>query len=342
MKKEIDPRTPNVPVAYPRLIVELISERGFNVEQLLAGTHIDVKVLEKPDSRLTSPEMAHIIANACFLLKDPAVGYELGLRTRLTSHGFLGYAVMSCPTLRDAILLSEKFIRLRTASLSFQTFEDGDLAVIEISENHPLGILKQVLLESLLVSLARAGIFLTGITWDELEIWFNFDEPDYYAPYKDRLPRMKFGRGTNQLRFPKKLLDYPLLMSDAEASKLAIAQCERELALLGEADDVPMRVRAILNQQHGEYPDLNAVAERLFMSSRTLKRRLQQHGVSFQQILDDVRRRDAIRLLENPALNLDQIAHRLGYADPANFTRAFRKWTGQPPSVYRQSLNRSL
>ena len=66
---------------------------------------------------------------------------------------------------------------------------------------------------------------------------------------------------------------------------------------------------------------LEQVAERLFMSSRTLKRRLQQTGLGFQQLLDEARKRDAIKLLQNTSLTIEQIALRLGYTDPANFTR---------------------
>ena len=71
------------------------------------------------------------------------------------------------------------------------------------------------------------------------------------------------------------------------------------------------------------------------MSSRTLTRRLQQTGLGFQQLLDEARKRDAIKLLQNTSLTVEQIALRLGYTDPANFSRAFKKWTGEPPSQYR-------
>ncbi|HMY82724.1 MAG TPA: helix-turn-helix transcriptional regulator, partial [Agitococcus sp.] len=63
--------------------------------------------------------------------------------------------------------------------------------------------------------------------------------------------------------------------------------------------------------------------------------RLQQAGLGFQQLLDEARKRDAIKLLQNTSLTIEQIALRLGYTDPANFTRAFKKWTGDTPSKYR-------
>jgi len=71
------------------------------------------------------------------------------------------------------------------------------------------------------------------------------------------------------------------------------------------------------------------------VSERTLKRRLQAEEASFQNLVDQVRLERAGELLQQTAMNLSQIADALGYADAANFTRAFKRWTGQSPSQYR-------
>lgn len=62
---------------------------------------------------------------------------------------------------------------------------------------------------------------------------------------------------------------------------------------------------------------------------------MQQAGLGFQQLLDEARKRDAIKMLQSTSLTVEQIAQRLGYTDPANFSRAFKKWTGDNPSSYR-------
>jgi AraC-like DNA-binding protein len=100
-------------------------------------------------------------------------------------------------------------------------------------------------------------------------------------------------------------------------------------------DDIADRVRRELVLHDEGYPTLEAVAERLAMSTRTLRRRLQGQGLGFMALLQAARRRDALSLLARPALEVAQIAHSLGYADPANFTRAFRQWTGLTPSAWR-------
>lgn len=337
MKNDFDPNKPAVPIAYPRLLLDMMLERGFSREEVLSGSAIDHISFDKPEHRLTPAQFLFLILRCFYLSKDPSLGYEMGLRTPVTSHGFLGYGVMSCANLEEAIRLAQRFVRLRTVLMNFRLYEEGEFAIVEANTNSPVGLLRQFVFESLLLSLARAGSFITGNSINAGEIHFDFAEPPYYQSVKDKLPPIFFNKPANQLRFPKAFLKQPLIMADPVAAKLAAEQCERELALFDSSDDIPTQVRAMLNHQQGYYPQLEQVAERLFMSSRTLKRRLQQSGLGFQQLLDEARKRDAIKLLQNTSLTIEQIAQRLGYTDPANFSRAFKKWTGENPSAYRQA-----
>jgi AraC-like DNA-binding protein len=100
-------------------------------------------------------------------------------------------------------------------------------------------------------------------------------------------------------------------------------------------DNLLERVRAQLAPGPDGYADLERVAGRLFMSGRTLKRKLQDRGTTFRALLDDARFRQAQHLLENPDLDIQQVAAALGYRDPACFTRAFRRWSGRTPSQAR-------
>ncbi len=146
---------------------------------------------------------------------------------------------------------------------------------------------------------------------------------------------MRFGKAANQVRFPAAILDQALPTANAIAVAQVTAQLERELAILGETEDLLARIRAALVHRNGRYPGLDEVAQKLNMSPRTIRRRMASHGVSFRKILDDVLRREAITLLSGSNLSIEQIAERLGYSDPANFTRAFQRWTLSTPSAYR-------
>jgi AraC-like DNA-binding protein len=79
------------------------------------------------------------------------------------------------------------------------------------------------------------------------------------------------------------------------------------------------------------------VAEALHVSVRSLQRKLADKGTSFAQLLEDTRRELARQYVSNSRLSVGEITYLLGFSDPANFTRAFRRWTGQSPSAFRQT-----
>jgi AraC-like DNA-binding protein len=149
---------------------------------------------------------------------------------------------------------------------------------------------------------------------------------------------MRFGQPAHRLVFDAAILDLPLVNADPAAMQLARAQCDRELAALAETGSIVGRVRAALatgKDGTAAFGSLESVARRLGASTRTLKRRLAEQGTSFTEILGAARRQRALLLLDDRRLGIGEIADRLGYSDVANFTRAFRRWTGKTPAAYR-------
>jgi AraC-like DNA-binding protein len=152
------------------------------------------------------------------------------------------------------------------------------------------------------------------------------------APYFPTTPRC----GMPSLRFgiPNELLDLPCPTADTEAHAAAMRQCALDtLSLSGKLSE---RVAAYLAQQEGNYPTLHAMASDFCMSERSLSRNLQCEGVTYQGLLDEARQASAERYLVQTNLSIDQIAECLGYTDPSNFVRAFRRWVGMTPGAYRK------
>lgn len=327
---------PFVPVVYGVLIQDVAARHGVDRSTLLAAAAIPPALLDDPNGRLTQLQAGTMLYQAIALSREPALGYEIGLHSSLTSHGLMGYGMISSSTLREAIGLSVKFLQLRLPMFRMQLSTDGGHAVIGISEAMPLnGSVRQCLFDLFLVGMARVAPALTGYRMPEIELWFDGAEPEYYARYRERLPPVRFGMGANQLRFRSTYLDLRPDTANPVTAKMVEEQCSRELEQLGFAGDVSGQVRAMLCNAQGHYPGLEQIAERLHMSSRTLKRRLRDQDTSFHQLLDETRRAESIRLLRTTALSVEQIAERLGYADPSNFCRAFRKWTAASPNGYR-------
>ena len=85
--------------------------------------------------------------------------------------------------------------------------------------------------------------------------------------------------------------------------------------------------------------DINLAAKLAGTSVRTLQRRLTEQGLKFSDLVEDLRQQTAISLLADPNLRVSEVGRELGYRDPAIFTRAFRRWTGQTPRQFRSSLS---
>lgn len=337
----VDLHQPAIPVNYARQLVELCGRWHVAPQELMADTALARLDPASTDARLSPLEFNILVDRALRLTGEPALGYHFGLQTKLSAHGFLGYAVMTSATLAEALQLTEKFFTTRSGALSFRFFIEGDTAVVQIDSTVDIKAPFAFPFESMLVGLCHAGAYITGENSMDAEIWIDFPEPDYYASFAHLLPcPIRYGKPVNQLRFPAALLSHSLLMADATASQLAREQCERELAALS-SQPLVSRVRALLGEDLSAMPDLETVAERCCMSARSLKRKLAEHGVSFSELAADMRRDEAFLLLAEGRLSIEQIAGRLGYRDPANFTRAFKAWTGETPRQYREQVRSS-
>ena len=328
---------PTVPTTYALLMTDVAASLGVPRARLLAAADVPAELLDDPHGRISVVEVASLLHHAISLTDEPAIGYEFGLRTSLTSHGLIGYGLMSSETLRDAIELGAQFVSTRVPVLAIELFTDGDHAVIEAAETVPLGDLRQPVFDLFLVGLARMAPVLTEQRFGlaDVELWFDREEPEYFARFRSRLPPSRFGTGANQVRFRADLLDRRPDTANRVTAELVAQQCRLELEQLGLSGDVVGQVRAILQASVGDAPDVATIAELLHTSPRTLKRRLREHSTNFQQIADSVRRAEALRLVDTTALTAEQIAARLGYADARAFRRAFRAWTGTTPASRR-------
>lgn len=337
-----DPNKATIPVTYVRLILELASERGLDCARLLTDSNIDERVLKSPDTRVPALAVSQLFYRVLRHSKDNALGYEVGLRSNLTSHGYIGFGLLSFPVYRDVLEFGVKFFTLRTPFFDLKLVEDGESAALEIGNKVNLGTLRQPLVEMLLSGLWKMAPQISGNLYhreSEASIWFDFEEPEYFKTYKHRLPKAYFNMPANQLRFPARILSLKMDTADKTTSQMVTDQCEREMSVLGLANqDWRTRVKQVLEQSTTDYPKLDEVAARLHISTRSLKRKLALQQTSYLQLLNDTRVRQAKKLLASSDMKIVDIAGRLGYNNAGNFTRAFTNWADQTPSGYRKQF----
>jgi AraC-like DNA-binding protein len=241
---------------------------------------------------------------------------------------------MTSGTLRDAITVAERYMRLRAPELSLRTWQEEDSFVCEF-QNHVPPQLLVFFGESMFVMLVQLARTLLGHAV-RVRCEMAFAKPAHFHRFAHLLPgSVSFGGVANRIWLPRALLDEAVVTADAVTARRMERECQRELAALRKQASVLVEVRQHLSGAEGEYPTLEQVAERMGSSSRTLKRRLAQQGTSYRAIVDGLRRERASMLLKTSTLTLEQIASLTGYSDVASLHRSFRRWFKQTPASLR-------
>ncbi|MEO4203300.1 AraC family transcriptional regulator ligand-binding domain-containing protein [Acinetobacter pittii] len=337
----------SIPISYAHLLLEIMVDKGFSALEILKKSKIPLILLDQLDARITPMQWSKLAWESLILSKDSGLGYEYGIKLRLTAHGPMGYALMSSPNLRQAIEVSTQFFNMRLKDYRIALLENNEFSIIEIKETHPVvsnqlaqaETLRRFFYECLMIGVIQAGQFLREHDFSDIELSVDWSEPSYHKAYQHQLPTIHFNQPTNQIRYKKQLLDLPIKMADPIAFKQALAECEAEqLRFSEQIKDICLTVKAELNlnPQVG-YPTFDEIANRLNMSSRTLRRHLSQVGSSYLHLLEEVQQKEAENLLLNSDMEIQEIALYLGYIQPTNFTRAFKKWTGQTPITFRKN-----
>jgi len=147
---------------------------------------------------------------------------------------------------------------------------------------------------------------------------------------------VRFGQAANRALLRHSDLALPLSARDPAIAALHDRLVEDELEKLAAGTATSLRVRALLAARlSGAEPRREQIAAALNVSDRTLQRRLQAEGTTFQQLLDDTRRELAQKYLRKPRTPLRDVAELLGFEDQSNLFRACKRWFGESPGRYR-------
>jgi AraC-like DNA-binding protein len=235
-------------------------------------------------------------------------------------------------------------MNLRSYPWQVRMRTEGDVAIMQFEEAFSLGPIRPILLHIFFGGVIALAEFMMEDTLPRTDHEFTSEfvpDPAFVARFRDRLPRIRDGIGGNAVRFARAWLDKPMRWSDPVAHREAVAMLDEQQRMLLAGGPLPDRVRGVFTEALSPLPSAAVVAARLGMSLRSLNRRLQEHGTSFQALRDEARRIRAVRLLQSTAEPVEAIAAALGYANAAGFHRAFRRWTGVSPGDFRDGTRSS-
>lgn len=327
---------PVIHPVYLRLLAADLASRGHAPEAILTGTRLDWESLHGDNRFLSFEQLRRFIRHAIDLSDCPWLGVEVGSRAHLSFHGTVGQAVAASGSVAEAMHLVQRYMPLRQRLVSVNVEVAGDAVLIVGTEHYLDPAVRENLLGYFTASLLRLLETVTGLgIHHDVAIEWPFPEPPWADRYRRIAEQSSFGHAQLRGRMSVSLLERPSLAADPEALRLAERECERQLGQHLRGGTLSLRLQRRLAACRGDYPSLERFADEEHVSPRTLIRRLRAEGTSYQQQIDAVREELACWLLLQTRESVEAISTRLGYDDPSNFSRTFRRWTGVTPRDFR-------
>lgn len=324
------------PVTSAALLARLGLERSMNAAECLAGTSLTETLLTDPGATVMASDELQIARNLIrHLGSDQPLGLDAGLRYHLTSYGIWGYALLSSPTLRSAIDIGLRYLDLTYAFCHIRSEIRGNELWLILDDRDTPDDLRRFMVErdSAAIMTIQRELFAHAIPVKA--VGYAFPAPSYPERLQEifGVPAC-YNADCHYAVLDSRLLDLPLPQANPATAAFCEAQCQSLLSQRHARSGLAVQVRNHLLKKPGQLPDMASTARALGHSLRTLHRRLQAEGTSFRALTEEVREALAEELLQNSHLRLEEIADRLGYAEAASFTHAFKRWKGHAPRAY--------
>jgi AraC-like DNA-binding protein len=273
-------------------------------------------------------------------LEPPGWGLRLGSLLEVSTHGPVGFAAVSAPTLAEGIAVIERFAHVRTPYFRFESHRDARQYALAVDERIHIAPQERVpLIECLVLSLQKFVESVLGGPMTDAAFRFAWGPPSHADAYREAFHgAVRFHARQTEMAVPVQWLVLPCPFADPVAYGESLRTLEALARRLEGDDHTASRVEQLIAASPDPALSLEQVARQLHVSARTLIRRLRGAGTTFQEIVEAYRRERAVALLGERGLDVAEVSHRLGYGDPANFGRAFRRWFGMSPGRYRREV----
>ena len=314
-----------------------LEELGVRASAVLRRAGLPQGAIDQPRVLLNTEELFALWRAIGEVGTNPAIGLLLGTETRTERFHPIGLAALSSENFGSAVQQMARYKQLTCPEEILQQLDDEEWSIqfrwLLADEVEP-----PVLIEccfAWVLSTARHG---TGTRLSPLRV--EFLQPRSHAKAIERhfgCPVI-CGASRNAIVFRASDAQHRFVTRNAELLAMLAPQFEEELKQENNDENFAERVRIAIQQKlTGRRPTIEDIADVLHISSRTLQRRLQDEGLSFQRVLEEARHQLARHYLNNSVLELNEAAYLLGYEDGNSFVRAFRTWEGVPPARWREN-----
>lgn len=320
-------------------LVEVLEEQGIPPEMSLKNTGITPAQINDASALTSVHQYVTVCDNALHLGASPATPFETGSRLHLAAYGMYGYALMSCLYMRDYFRLGVKFHSLATPTLSIEWNERDGRAIWTFPDEllfHNSRDIRRFLLEQQFVQHVTHLQDVFGRPRPPVAAFFSHPAPAHAEIYQHYLGcPCVFEHPQSELHYDSSILDQRPHLAHQLSAAVLQQTCDLLVNQAKVYKGMSGEVYQRLLKRPGVFPDMETIADQLGITTRTLRRRLAAESTSFSAILDDIRYSLASEYLKTTRMSTDDIGLLLGFTEPTNFRRAFKRWTGKTTGQYR-------
>ncbi len=315
------------------VLLRYVKKEGIDDKALLQKLK---KYAKKSHGTLTSNQWFEVLHEINCYAKNPVLGLDLGFSIELEDCGVLGYLSANCETHGEALICFKRYqYLLYSRGIADVTLEND--RVLLKWENFESSFTPYISDEFLLAGLLKFYM-LIGVPLEKYNVKAGFKHTlqiNEDEPFLNLIKEIQHNCPALYVSFDSALLQYPIKNSNQGLKKLLDEQAKTLMSTVLKQNDYINTIQKALvsNMQHG-LCSMQALASKLNISERTLRRHLQKNGIGFTQLLEQTRKSLAIKYIKDKKLSHTEIALLLGYSEQSAFSRAFKKWTGYSPSKY--------
>jgi len=317
---------------------EQLQGYGIDPEPLFREEGIDPEMLFDAGARIPLDRYQRLDVKAAKLSGDPYFGLKGAEYSRPAHLGALGFAWLASSSLRTAFQRLSRYARVIQEKLTIELNEDDEFFYVRMDAHMPL-LNKRIRENGQMAAVTRFSRMIAGNNFNPAKICFKQSEPEDSGYYYElfRCP-LEFNAQATTFIIRLEDVDKRLTGSNDQLAKLNEHIVVKYLAH-SEKNDIVNRVKAAVidGLANGQVTE-TLIAEEMYTTPRNLHRKLQKEDTSFKTLLTEVRKELAQQYIQDRSKTLTEISFMLGFSEVSSFSRAFKGWTGRPPSEARQGV----
>lgn len=324
-------------------LLSYLLKQGINKQFIAQDTGITLAALEHKDARLPLSQYQKLWHFALQTTQNPALGLKLGALKDLSEMGIVGHVVLNSEDLKTGLQHYIRLFDVVNDAISLDLTADEQHGYLTFIHKYPEFYCISDMERSLVLTLQRARTWF-GQQLQLTSVHLPYQPPAYAKQYQKIFScPVYFNQSECKIVFAKDYFNLHPNQSNPYMKQAALEYANNLLSKFNIqtlSDKVKTLIyRDIYPDMNQTEPSINKVAAHLNMSKQTLYRKLKLEGVFFQKLVESVRFDKARQLLKLSGLSTSEIALQLGFSELSAFSRAFKRWSGMSPKLFRKSYS---